>query len=206
MKMFLLEAQWALHEYLEPFSSDRNSPMSMTFFCEALLHQLIIIIMVIIIFSLKQTCIWPFLRARLIALILSAPANLKENALPTKPRPPQPSGGYHLQAVQTRIREVLNKHSNGLWVSKLPQLYRELYKEEFPTEALRDLQHWSHICTVSTEANAASCLSSYVSVCLPPCLSLSVCLCFCVPVCMCLSACVSVCLPVCVCLSVCLPV
>ncbi|XP_061107724.1 tudor domain-containing protein 7B [Conger conger] len=78
----------------------------------------------------------------------AGPANLNENTPPSKARGPQPSGGYHPQAVQSRIREVLSKHSNGLWVSKLPQLYRELYKEELPTEALRDLEHWSHICTV----------------------------------------------------------
>ncbi|XP_064199976.1 tudor domain-containing protein 7B [Anguilla rostrata] len=78
----------------------------------------------------------------------SASANLNESAPPAKARGAQPSSGYSPQVVQTRIREVLNKHSNGLWVSKLPQLYRELYKEEFPQEALRDLEHWSHIGTV----------------------------------------------------------
>ncbi|XP_036407332.1 tudor domain-containing protein 7B [Megalops cyprinoides] len=71
-----------------------------------------------------------------------APSNLNE-----KPRSPQ-SGGYNPQVVQNRIKEVLNKHSNGLWVSKLPQLYRELYKQDFPSEALKDLERWTHICTV----------------------------------------------------------
>uniref|UniRef100_A0A8C1GKC4 Tudor domain-containing protein 7B n=1 Tax=Cyprinus carpio TaxID=7962 RepID=A0A8C1GKC4_CYPCA len=57
-------------------------------------------------------------------------------------------GGKSL--VQSRLKEVLNKHSNGLWVSKLPQLYRDLYKQDLPSEALKDLEHWTHICTVKT--------------------------------------------------------
>uniref|UniRef100_A0A8C8MEI6 Tudor domain-containing protein 7 n=1 Tax=Oncorhynchus tshawytscha TaxID=74940 RepID=A0A8C8MEI6_ONCTS len=52
------------------------------------------------------------------------------------------------QQVQGRLREVLNKYSNGFWVSKLPQLYRELYKQDLPSEALKDLEHWTHVCTV----------------------------------------------------------
>uniref|UniRef100_A0A8C1G2K1 Tudor domain-containing protein 7B-like n=1 Tax=Cyprinus carpio TaxID=7962 RepID=A0A8C1G2K1_CYPCA len=52
--------------------------------------------------------------------------------------------------VQSRIKEVLNKHSNGLWVSKLPPLYREHYKQDLPNEALKDLEHWTHICSVKT--------------------------------------------------------
>uniref|UniRef100_A0A8B9LLV6 Tudor domain-containing protein 7B n=1 Tax=Astyanax mexicanus TaxID=7994 RepID=A0A8B9LLV6_ASTMX len=52
--------------------------------------------------------------------------------------------------VQSRLKEVLSKHSNGLWVSKLPQLYRELYKQDLPSEALKDLEEWTHICTVSS--------------------------------------------------------
>uniref|UniRef100_A0A4W5N345 Tudor domain containing 7 b n=1 Tax=Hucho hucho TaxID=62062 RepID=A0A4W5N345_9TELE len=51
------------------------------------------------------------------------------------------------QQVQGRLREVLNKYSNGFWVSKLPQLYRELYKQDLPSEALKDLEHWTHVCT-----------------------------------------------------------
>lgn len=48
---------------------------------------------------------------------------------------------------------MLNKYSNGFWVSKLPQLYRELYKQDLPSEALKDLEHWTHVCTVSYIGN-----------------------------------------------------
>uniref|UniRef100_A0A8C7D9R9 Tudor domain-containing protein 7B n=1 Tax=Oncorhynchus kisutch TaxID=8019 RepID=A0A8C7D9R9_ONCKI len=80
----------------------------------------------------------------------------KKNAVSGKPKPhhypkdynPSPGGNYNPQQVQGRIREVLNKYSNGFWVSKLPQLYRELYKQDLPSEAIKDLEHWTHICTV----------------------------------------------------------
>uniref|UniRef100_A0A8C7F6Y3 Tudor domain-containing protein 7B n=1 Tax=Oncorhynchus kisutch TaxID=8019 RepID=A0A8C7F6Y3_ONCKI len=79
-----------------------------------------------------------------------------KNAVSGKPKPhhypkdynPSPGGNYNPQQVQGRIREVLNKYSNGFWVSKLPQLYRELYKQDLPSEAIKDLEHWTHICTV----------------------------------------------------------
>ncbi|XP_004079778.1 tudor domain-containing protein 7 isoform X1 [Oryzias latipes] len=55
---------------------------------------------------------------------------------------------YNRQQVQSRIREILGKYSNGFWVSKLPQIYRELYKQDLPSEAIGDLESWTHICTV----------------------------------------------------------
>uniref|UniRef100_A0A672PZ98 Tudor domain-containing protein 7B n=1 Tax=Sinocyclocheilus grahami TaxID=75366 RepID=A0A672PZ98_SINGR len=76
-----------------------------------------------------------------------APSNLNENTTPAKPKLPH-SAPYSPKLVQSRLKEVLNKHSNGLWVSKLPQLYREHYKQDLPNEALKDLEHWTHICTV----------------------------------------------------------
>ncbi|XP_062372660.1 tudor domain-containing protein 7B isoform X3 [Sardina pilchardus] len=77
----------------------------------------------------------------------NAPANLNESSPQAKART-APSGSYSPQQVQGRLREILSKYSNGLWVSKLPQLYRELYKQELPAEALRDLEQWTHVCTL----------------------------------------------------------
>uniref|UniRef100_A0A8C1G304 Tudor domain-containing protein 7B-like n=1 Tax=Cyprinus carpio TaxID=7962 RepID=A0A8C1G304_CYPCA len=78
-----------------------------------------------------------------------SPSNLNENTTPAKPKLPH-SAPYSPKLVQSRIKEVLNKHSNGLWVSKLPPLYREHYKQDLPNEALKDLEHWTHICSVKT--------------------------------------------------------
>uniref|UniRef100_A0A7N6ATP1 Tudor domain-containing protein 7 n=1 Tax=Anabas testudineus TaxID=64144 RepID=A0A7N6ATP1_ANATE len=72
----------------------------------------------------------------------SLPLNLNETLGSGKGKP------YNPQQVQGRIREILGKYSNGFWVSKLPQIYRELYKQDLPTEAIKDLETWTHICTV----------------------------------------------------------
>uniref|UniRef100_A0A673CP72 Tudor domain-containing protein 7B-like n=1 Tax=Sphaeramia orbicularis TaxID=375764 RepID=A0A673CP72_9TELE len=72
----------------------------------------------------------------------TTPMNLNESLSPGKGKP------YNPQQVQSRIKEVLGKYSNGFWVSKLPQIYRELYKQDLPTEAIKDLETWTHICTV----------------------------------------------------------
>jgi len=68
---------------------------------------------------------------------------------------------YNPQQVQGRIGEILGKYSNGFWVSKLPQLYRELYKQDMPTEAIKDLETWTHICTVCTPY-VMLCLSFHI--------------------------------------------
>lgn len=73
-----------------------------------------------------------------------APLNLNESPSSDKGKP------YNPQQVQGRIREILGKYSNGFWVSKLPQIYRELYKQDLPTESIKDLETWTHICTVCT--------------------------------------------------------
>uniref|UniRef100_A0A8B9RKY8 Tudor domain-containing protein 7B n=1 Tax=Astyanax mexicanus TaxID=7994 RepID=A0A8B9RKY8_ASTMX len=90
-------------------------------------------------------------------LVLNAPFNLNESTTPPKPRTPH-SSPYSPKLVQSRLKEVLSKHSNGLWVSKLPQLYRELYKQDLPSEALKDLEEWTHICTVKDDSWVASFL------------------------------------------------
>lgn len=76
----------------------------------------------------------------------SAVSNLNESHGSDKGKP------YNRQQVQGHIREILGKYSNGFWVSKLPQIYRELYKQDLPTEAIKDLETWTHICTVSTSS------------------------------------------------------
>lgn len=72
-------------------------------------------------------------------------AHLSKNSPQTGSDRGQP---YSPRLVQGRLREILAKYSNGFWVSKLPQIYRELYKEELPPTALRELDTWTHICTV----------------------------------------------------------
>ncbi|NXF54578.1 TDRD7 protein, partial [Oceanites oceanicus] len=54
----------------------------------------------------------------------------------------------HINEVQSRIKELLSKCSSGVWVSKMPQIYREMYWEELNTAVLRQLENWPHVCTV----------------------------------------------------------
>ncbi|KAM4714532.1 tudor domain-containing protein 7B [Anableps anableps] len=63
---------------------------------------------------------------------------------------------YNPQQVQSHIREILAKYSNGFWVSKLPQIYRELYKQDLPSEAIKDLETWTHICIVEKTCSSNS--------------------------------------------------
>ncbi|XP_075266861.1 tudor domain-containing protein 7 isoform X2 [Opisthocomus hoazin] len=50
--------------------------------------------------------------------------------------------------IQNRIKEILNKSSSGVWVSKMPQIYQEMYWEELSTAVLCQLENWPHVCTV----------------------------------------------------------
>uniref|UniRef100_A0AAX7TJX7 Tudor domain-containing protein 7B n=1 Tax=Astatotilapia calliptera TaxID=8154 RepID=A0AAX7TJX7_ASTCA len=83
-------------------------------------------------------------------LVLNAPSNLNESFGSGKAKP------YNPQLVQGHIREILAKYSNGFWVSKLPQMYRELYKQDLPTEAIKDLETWTHICIVCVTNTSSS--------------------------------------------------
>ncbi|NXD87398.1 TDRD7 protein, partial [Halcyon senegalensis] len=59
-----------------------------------------------------------------------------------------PGSSAHLSEVQSRIKEILSKCSSGVWVSKMPQIYREMYWEELSTSVLHQLENWPHVCTV----------------------------------------------------------
>ncbi|XP_015283711.1 PREDICTED: tudor domain-containing protein 7 isoform X2 [Gekko japonicus] len=48
--------------------------------------------------------------------------------------------------IQKRIKEILNRFSSGVWLSKIPHLYRELYKEDFNPALLPQLEYWPHVC------------------------------------------------------------
>ncbi|XP_054608470.1 tudor domain-containing protein 7B isoform X2 [Dunckerocampus dactyliophorus] len=73
---------------------------------------------------------------------ISPPSHLNENSGSCKGKV------YNPQQVQRCIKDILAKYSNGFWVSKLPQIYKELYKQDLPPEAIKDLETWTHICTV----------------------------------------------------------
>ncbi|XP_069736655.1 tudor domain-containing protein 7 isoform X3 [Phaenicophaeus curvirostris] len=59
----------------------------------------------------------------------------------------EPSAAY-VSEVQSRIKEILTKFSSGVWLSKMPQIYQEMYWEDLSTAMLRQLENWPHVCTV----------------------------------------------------------
>lgn len=91
------------------------------------------------------------------SIYLPAPSNLNESFGSGKGKP------YNPQLVQGHIREILAKYSNGFWVSKLPQMYRELYKQDLPTEAIKDLETWTHICIVCVVYDAVFIIRALVA-------------------------------------------
>ncbi|NXA26428.1 TDRD7 protein, partial [Ibidorhyncha struthersii] len=73
--------------------------------------------------------------------------NLNASTAETRTVASGPSAA-HVNEVQSRIMEILSKCSSGVWVSKMPQIYREMYWEELSTAVLRQLENWPHVCTV----------------------------------------------------------
>ncbi|NWQ79097.1 TDRD7 protein, partial [Columbina picui] len=69
--------------------------------------------------------------------------SVAETRTVTSGPPPTP-----VHEVQSRIKEILSKCSSGVWVSKMPQIYREMYWEDLSTTVLRELENWPHVCTV----------------------------------------------------------
>ncbi|KAG2466619.1 TRD7B protein, partial [Polypterus senegalus] len=67
---------------------------------------------------------------------------------PGSVKPRMPNKDYSVPLVQTRLKEILAKFCHGIWITSLPQLYRKLYGEEWPKEAFKDVEHWSHICMI----------------------------------------------------------
>ncbi|NXQ33057.1 TDRD7 protein, partial [Alaudala cheleensis] len=58
------------------------------------------------------------------------------------------SSAANIHELQSRIKELLSKYSCGVRLSKMPQVYREMYWEDLSTEVLCQLESWPHVCTV----------------------------------------------------------
>uniref|UniRef100_A0A8C7GJR0 Tudor domain containing 7 a n=1 Tax=Oncorhynchus kisutch TaxID=8019 RepID=A0A8C7GJR0_ONCKI len=64
----------------------------------------------------------------------------------TQKAPALQPGDYNPQVVQNRISEVLKKYCSGLWLSKLPSVYRDMHQQDLPGQAVIDMENWTHIC------------------------------------------------------------
>ncbi|EHB15340.1 Tudor domain-containing protein 7 [Heterocephalus glaber] len=86
--------------------------------------------------------------------------NLNKTVEKTNVTPPA-SHTYKMDEVQNRIKDILNKHNNGIWISKLPHFYKELYKEDLNQGILQLFEHWPHICTVEKPCSGGQDLLLY---------------------------------------------
>ncbi|XP_061685862.1 tudor domain-containing protein 7A isoform X2 [Syngnathoides biaculeatus] len=55
---------------------------------------------------------------------------------------------YDEIVVQRRLNLLLKKYPFGLWMSKLPTVFSELFSQQLHPRVLKDLEKWTHICVV----------------------------------------------------------
>ncbi|XP_056375069.1 tudor domain-containing protein 7 isoform X2 [Hyla sarda] len=72
------------------------------------------------------------------------------NANETQPGKAPLLGNFHpnLSIIQSNLRDLFSKHSNGILLSKLPNVYKETFKHDLGDEVLSQVVNWNHICTV----------------------------------------------------------
>ncbi|XP_068448627.1 tudor domain-containing protein 7A [Clinocottus analis] len=58
------------------------------------------------------------------------------------------SGLYDVELMQSRITQLLKKYRSGLWLTKLPRVYSDMFNEKLHPQVLIDLEKWSHIAMV----------------------------------------------------------
>ncbi|XP_043097426.1 tudor domain-containing protein 7A isoform X2 [Puntigrus tetrazona] len=63
-----------------------------------------------------------------------------------KPAKQKPVNRADVKVVQGRIKQLLQKYCSGVWLSKIPQLYRNMFQEELHMH--KEVETWTHICTV----------------------------------------------------------
>ncbi|XP_051993911.1 tudor domain-containing protein 7A-like [Xyrauchen texanus] len=76
------------------------------------------------------------------------PQPVKNNQTPAQNKPVNHA---KVELVQSRIKQLLQKYCSGVWLSKIPQLYREMFKEELHMH--KEVETWTHICNVEKPGN-----------------------------------------------------
>uniref|UniRef100_A0A673GZV6 Tudor domain-containing protein 7A-like n=1 Tax=Sinocyclocheilus rhinocerous TaxID=307959 RepID=A0A673GZV6_9TELE len=59
----------------------------------------------------------------------------------------KPVNHADVEVVQGRIKQLLQKYCSGVWLSKIPQLYRDMFQEELHMH--KEVETWTHVCTKS---------------------------------------------------------
>uniref|UniRef100_A0A8C7E4J1 Tudor domain-containing protein 7 n=1 Tax=Naja naja TaxID=35670 RepID=A0A8C7E4J1_NAJNA len=71
--------------------------------------------------------------------------NRLENLQLMQPVPPRNSN-TDINEIQKRIKDIINRFKTGIWLSKIPHLYKEAYDEDFNTALLAQFEYWPHVC------------------------------------------------------------
>uniref|UniRef100_A0A8C6Y3E6 Tudor domain-containing protein 7 n=1 Tax=Naja naja TaxID=35670 RepID=A0A8C6Y3E6_NAJNA len=71
--------------------------------------------------------------------------NVKEPRQLMQPVPPRNSN-TDINEIQKRIKDIINRFKTGIWLSKIPHLYKEAYDEDFNTALLAQFEYWPHVC------------------------------------------------------------
>uniref|UniRef100_A0A671USH4 Tudor domain containing 7 a n=1 Tax=Sparus aurata TaxID=8175 RepID=A0A671USH4_SPAAU len=61
---------------------------------------------------------------------------------------PLGSSLYNEELVQSRISQLLQNYCSGLWLSKLPEVYSEMFSQKLHPQTLTDVEKWTDICVV----------------------------------------------------------
>ncbi|XP_061736410.1 tudor domain-containing protein 7A-like isoform X1 [Nerophis ophidion] len=66
---------------------------------------------------------------------------------------------YDVKLVQRRLTQLLEKYNSGMWKSKLPTVFSDMFNQQLPPQALTHLEKWKHICVVEQSySNTGDCL------------------------------------------------
>ncbi|MEQ2189660.1 hypothetical protein GOODEAATRI_027529, partial [Goodea atripinnis] len=71
---------------------------------------------------------------------------LKQVLVPSKPQ--LDLGRYDGELEQSRMKQLLKRFPNGVWMSKLSDKYSEMFIQKLHPQTLIDLEKWPHICSV----------------------------------------------------------
>ncbi|XP_058027719.1 tudor domain-containing protein 7 isoform X2 [Ahaetulla prasina] len=71
--------------------------------------------------------------------------NVKEPRQLMQAVPPRNSN-TDINEIQKRIKDIISRFKNGIWLSKIPHLYKEAYDEDFNTTLLAQFEYWPHVC------------------------------------------------------------
>ncbi|MCJ8749314.1 hypothetical protein PDJAM_G00174940 [Pangasius djambal] len=77
-----------------------------------------------------------------------------QQAVTTRPSSKNQNTEGDVELFQSRVKQLLQKYSSGVWLSKLPQLYSAMFNQELPPYTHTLLESWTHICTVERPGGA----------------------------------------------------